>query len=116
MHLSNQTDILVNITPNTASVTIDARRWTQILSRYREPSPVRSIAELTVTVLPLVALWSAAWFAFSLGHLWASLLMAIPTAGFLVRLFMIQHDCGHGAFFYLDEQTIGSAALSACSH
>jgi acyl-lipid omega-6 desaturase (Delta-12 desaturase) len=99
MHLSNQTDILVNITPNTASVTIDARRWTHILSRYREPSPVRSIAELTITVLPLVALWSAAWFAFSRGHLWASLLMAVPTAGFLARLFMIQHDCGHGAFF-----------------
>jgi acyl-lipid omega-6 desaturase (Delta-12 desaturase) len=99
MHLTNQTDILVNITPNTASVTIDARRWTQILGRYREPSPVRSIAELTVTVLPLVALWSAGWFAFSMGHLWASLLMAVPTAGFLVRLFMIQHDCGHGAFF-----------------
>jgi hypothetical protein len=27
------------------------------------------------------------------------LLLAIPTAGFLVRLFMIQHDCGHGSFF-----------------
>ena len=44
-------------------------------------------------------LWAAAWFAFSLGHGWASLLIAIPAAGFLVRLFMIQHDCGHGAFF-----------------
>jgi len=31
--------------------------------------------------------------------LWLTLLLAIPAAGFLVRLFMIQHDCGHGAFF-----------------
>lgn len=30
---------------------------------------------------------------------WLSLLLALPTAGFLLRLFMIQHDCGHGAFF-----------------
>jgi omega-6 fatty acid desaturase (delta-12 desaturase) len=30
---------------------------------------------------------------------WLTLLAAIPTAGFLVRLFMIQHDCGHGALF-----------------
>src|ERR1051326_2813309 len=30
---------------------------------------------------------------------WLTLPMAIPTAGFLVRLFMIQHDCGHGSFF-----------------
>src|ERR1700691_4421179 len=28
------------------------------------------------------------------------LLLAVPAAGFLVRLFMIQHDCGHGAFFH----------------
>jgi omega-6 fatty acid desaturase (delta-12 desaturase) len=30
---------------------------------------------------------------------WLSLILAVPAAGFLVRLFMIQHDCGHGAFF-----------------
>jgi omega-6 fatty acid desaturase (delta-12 desaturase) len=30
---------------------------------------------------------------------WLTLLLAIPTAGFVVRLFIIQHDCGHGAFF-----------------
>ena len=33
------------------------------------------------------------------GYWWLSLLLAIPAAGFLVRLFMIQHDCGHGSFF-----------------
>lgn len=37
---------------------------------------------------------------FSLPHgYWLTLLLAVPTAGFLVRLFMIQHDCGHGSFF-----------------
>ncbi len=76
-----------------------ARHWTQILNRYREPSPARSIAELAVTALPLAALWLVSWFAFVWGYWWASLLIAIPAAGFLVRLFMIQHDCGHGAFF-----------------
>ena len=76
-----------------------ARRWTQILNRYREPSHTRSIAELAVTALPLAALWLASWFAFSQGYPWASLLIAVPAAGFLARLFMIQHDCGHGAFF-----------------
>jgi hypothetical protein len=29
---------------------------------------------------------------------WVGLLLAVPPAGFLVRLFMIQHDCGHGSF------------------
>ena len=60
---------------------------------------MRSVAELVITALPLVTLWTAAWFTFSLGFAWASLLIAIPGAGFLLRLFMIQHDCGHGTFF-----------------
>ncbi len=70
-----------------------------VLALYREPSPARSVTELAVTTLPLVVLWAAAWFLYSLGYWWASLLIAIPAGGFLVRLFLIQHDCGHGAFF-----------------
>jgi omega-6 fatty acid desaturase (delta-12 desaturase) len=76
-----------------------ARAWAQVLARYRKPSLIRSVVELAITALPLAALWAAAWFVYSLGYWWASLLLAIPAAGFLVRLFMIQHDCGHGAFF-----------------
>lgn len=77
----------------------DARNWTHILASYRKPNYARSITELVITTVPLVALWIAAWFTFSLGYSWASLLIAVPAAGFLVRLFMIQHDCGHGTFF-----------------
>jgi omega-6 fatty acid desaturase (delta-12 desaturase) len=76
-----------------------ARAWTKILNTYREPSHSRSVLELTVTLVPLALLWAAAWFIYSLGFWWISLLISIPAAGFLVRLFMIQHDCGHGAFF-----------------
>jgi len=76
-----------------------ARAWTKILNSYREPSHSRSVVELAITFVPLALLWAAAWFAYSLGFWWASLLIAIPAAGFMVRLFMIQHDCGHGAFF-----------------
>lgn len=77
----------------------DTRHWTQILNKYRQPHNGRSVAELAITLVPLVTLWVTAWFTFSLGHAWASLLIAIPAAAFLVRLFMIQHDCGHGTFF-----------------
>ncbi len=78
---------------------VDARHLMKSLLRYREPSRSRSIAELAITAAPLAALWVAAWFAYSLGAWWLTLLLAIPAGGFLVRLFMIQHDCGHGAFF-----------------
>ena len=75
-----------------------ARDWLPILNRYRAPSHMRSAAELVVTVVPFVLLWAAAWACLRWSY-WLSFAMAVPAAGFLVRLFMIQHDCGHGAFF-----------------
>ena len=79
--------------------TNDARAWTQKLLRYREPSSARSVVELVISAAPLAALWALMWLFYSFGFWWLSLLLALPAAGFLVRLFMIQHDCGHGAFF-----------------
>ncbi|HEX5508844.1 MAG TPA: fatty acid desaturase [Pseudolabrys sp.] len=78
---------------------MDARGWTQILLRYREPSRVRSLVELGITFGPLAVLWTLMWLSYSLGLWWLTLLLAVPAAGFLMRLFLIQHDCGHGAFF-----------------
>jgi omega-6 fatty acid desaturase (delta-12 desaturase) len=54
--------------------------------------------EIAISVGPLVALWVLMCVALKFGY-WYALLLALPAAGFLVRLFMIQHDCGHGAFF-----------------
>jgi omega-6 fatty acid desaturase (delta-12 desaturase) len=84
---------------NLATCPSETRGWTQILARYRTPSPTRSIIELTITAGPLVLLWFLMWASLGLGY-WICLLLAVPAAGFLVRLFMIQHDCGHGAFFH----------------
>jgi omega-6 fatty acid desaturase (delta-12 desaturase) len=72
---------------------------TPILARYRVPSLARSIIEIAITAGPLALLWFLMWEALYLGY-WLCLLLAVPAAGFLVRLFMIQHDCGHGAFFH----------------
>ena len=77
----------------------DVRRWTQILTRYHEPNHVRSTVEIVITFVPLATLWALAWAALHFGYWWLSLILAVPAAGFLVRLFMIQHDCGHGSFF-----------------
>jgi omega-6 fatty acid desaturase (delta-12 desaturase) len=76
----------------------DARVFPRILARYREPSRSRSVIELLITVVPLMLLWTLMWATLDLGY-WFCLLLTVPAAGLLVRLFMIQHDCGHGAFF-----------------
>src|ERR1700716_3258007 len=84
--------------PALTSAAPDARALTQTLARYRAPDPIRSIVELVITAGPLIVLWFLMWATLDLGY-WVCLLFAMPAAGFLVRLFMIQHDCGHGAFF-----------------
>ena len=75
-----------------------ARDWAQALAPYRRASAARGVFELAVTVLPFVALWAAMLIAARDGQVWISLAMAPLAAGLLVRLFMIQHDCGHGSF------------------
>lgn len=75
-----------------------ARDWARALAPYRQARPARGLVELTITAVPFVALWAVMWFLVDDAY-WLSLLLAVPAAGLLVRLFMIQHDCGHGSFF-----------------
>ncbi len=87
----------VNIaTPNTAAP--KARNWAKTLSQYREPDALRSIIEIVITLVPFALMWTATLVALEYSY-FLSLLLAIPAAGFLLRLFLIQHDCGHGTFF-----------------
>jgi omega-6 fatty acid desaturase (delta-12 desaturase) len=83
-----------------AGTTIDgAREWALALRRYREPSVARGVFELAITFVPFAILWALMAFALHSGQFWLYAILILPTAGLLVRLFMIQHDCGHGSFF-----------------
>jgi omega-6 fatty acid desaturase (delta-12 desaturase) len=73
--------------------------WSKALAPYREPKTGRSVFEIIITAVPLLTIWAVAWALHARGWWWAALLLTIPAALFLVRLFMIQHDCGHGSFF-----------------
>jgi omega-6 fatty acid desaturase (delta-12 desaturase) len=77
----------------------DAREWGKRLQAYCEPTLGRSLIEIVLTVLPFAALWVVSWLAYEHVGLWLSLLLAVPAGAFLVRFFLIQHDCGHYAFF-----------------
>lgn len=74
------------------------QEWSRVLLKYREPIALRSIVELIITIAPFVFLWAMAWWALSISN-WLALALAVLNALFLVRIFLIQHDCGHGAFF-----------------
>ncbi|WP_254912920.1 fatty acid desaturase [Novosphingobium sp. B 225] len=82
---------------NTDSPPIDPRRLMRDLQAFRDPRPGRSAWELAVTLIPFLALFVLIAIATEAGYYFA--LGATPLAGlFLMRLFIIQHDCGHGAF------------------
>jgi omega-6 fatty acid desaturase (delta-12 desaturase) len=78
---------------------LEQRPWRQILANYQRPDPVRSLVEIILSAAPLAMLWGLAWLAADHGLWWIALLLTAPAAGFMVRLFMVQHDCGHRAFF-----------------
>jgi omega-6 fatty acid desaturase (delta-12 desaturase) len=65
---------------------------------FGRPSRLKSIWQLTNTLVSYVALWVAIWFVMDYS-VWLSLPLILLAAGFLVRVFIIFHDCGHGSFF-----------------
>ncbi|WP_090756899.1 fatty acid desaturase [Paracoccus chinensis] len=76
-----------------------AKDWVRVLAKYREPSTSRSIFELLVTLVPFALLWGLAWASISVSY-WLTLGIAVLNGLFLVRIFCIQHDCGHASFFH----------------
>lgn len=89
----------MNAITSPPAVRVDPRILLRDLSPYRKADTGRSLFELAVTAGPFVALWGATIAAVHAGHLIA-LALALPAGVFLLRLFLIQHDCGHGSFFH----------------
>jgi omega-6 fatty acid desaturase (delta-12 desaturase) len=71
--------------------------WPKTLAEYRKPSLRRSLWELAITLALLAGSWLLILATLDLSGRW-SLVLVVPASLFLVRLFMIQHDCGHGSF------------------
>ncbi len=68
-----------------------------MLAPYSKASVAGATFQLVTTSLLYMAGWAAMYASLSFGY-WLTLLIAIPTACFEIRLFIFQHDCGHGSF------------------
>ncbi|MDR3518037.1 MAG: fatty acid desaturase [Azospirillaceae bacterium] len=68
------------------------------LQPYLAPILTTSLWQIVNSFGPLIALWALMVISLKLSYA-LTLLLALPAAGFVVRIFIIQHDCGHGAFF-----------------
>jgi omega-6 fatty acid desaturase (delta-12 desaturase) len=87
------------MTESTTSANVEPTEWVRVLARYGVPDHKRSVFELLATIVPFFALWALMLLGYWHFGTWAVLLLVLPAAGFLVRMFVIQHDCGHGSFF-----------------
>ena len=72
--------------------------WTAMLAPYRRPVAWRAAFQLANTIVPLALIWGAMLWSLRVSY-WITLALAVPAALLLVRAFILQHDCGHGAFF-----------------
>lgn len=81
----------------------DKLNWQKLVAPYAKADMRQAIWQLINTVVPFVALWGVMlWSVTSTTPripYWVTLLLAIPTAGFMMRTFIIFHDCCHGSFF-----------------
>ena len=72
--------------------------WRERLAPYSEPRVGRGVLDLATSVVPYLMLTAAAYALLQVSDLFA-LAFAVLAAGFLVRTFIVFHDCTHGSFF-----------------
>lgn len=68
------------------------------MDKYQQPSLWRGVWQLSNTLIPYAALWYLMCLSLRVSS-WLTVLLALVASGFLVRVFIIFHDCGHGSFF-----------------
>ena len=72
--------------------------WKKIVAKYQEPVFRRSLWQLVNTLVPYGLLWYLMYLSLSISY-WLTGGLALLAGGFLVRVFIIFHDCGHGSYF-----------------
>jgi acyl-lipid omega-6 desaturase (Delta-12 desaturase) len=72
--------------------------WQKTVAAYTRPSLRRSIWEISNTLIPFFVLFYISMRSVEIS-LWVTVPLSILTTGFMVRTFIIFHDCGHGSFF-----------------
>jgi omega-6 fatty acid desaturase (delta-12 desaturase) len=72
--------------------------WIDIISRYNKPDHLKSWWQVINSMGPYIILWILMIKSIEISY-WITLILSVFAAGFMVRIFIIFHDCGHGSFF-----------------
>ena len=76
----------------------DTAAWKEIVAQYQKPSMGRALWQIVNTLGPYALLWYLMYRSMEISY-WLTLPLAMLAGGFLVRVFIIHHDCGHGSYF-----------------
>jgi len=95
--------------PDAGAAARDRRAVLAAVKPFQTPDLRRSAWQLGTTFLAFLATNAAMYFCLSVSA-WLTLALAFPAAGLMVRVFIIQHDCGHGSFLRAGGSTTWSGA------
>jgi omega-6 fatty acid desaturase (delta-12 desaturase) len=77
---------------------LDKKDWMALVAEYQYPSTWRSSWQAINTIVPFFFMWYLTYLSLSYSY-WLTVPLIFITTGFLMRIFVIQHDCGHGSFY-----------------
>jgi len=72
--------------------------WKQAVTSHQEPVLRKSVWQVINTLIPYLTLCGVMIWSLDVSY-WLTLAVAVAAGGFLIRIFIIFHDCGHGSFF-----------------
>lgn len=85
-------------TANAAPDRAEQFSWREAIQPYEKSSLPRSIVDLATSVVPYLLLTVAGYLCMEVS-VWLTIGISVLASGFLLRTFIVFHDCGHGSFF-----------------
>ena len=87
-----------NPSSSPGKIQADTSAWKEMVARYQKPAIWRSVWQIVNTLVPYAGIWFLAYLSLGISW-WITVPLAFLAGVFLVRVFIIHHDCGHGSFF-----------------
>jgi omega-6 fatty acid desaturase (delta-12 desaturase) len=76
---------------------VSGHAWKDMVANYHSSEFTKSMWQFINSFIPFVLMWVLAYLSLDVSY-WLSLAFVLPASGFIMRIFIIQHDCGHGSF------------------
>jgi omega-6 fatty acid desaturase (delta-12 desaturase) len=77
---------------------VDRKEWVPIVKQYQQSDSWHSTRQVLNSVIPFFGILVLMYYSLEISY-WLTLALSVVNAGFITRIFIIQHDCGHNSFY-----------------